>query len=543
MKKHIYRIAALAVGGMLTLASCSNLDEHVYSEVTEESFQPTEQDAAALLASAYRPLTYIFDWQGLFDLEEEPGDCIITPTRPNGWDDGGTYRRMHQHGWDSEEWQPWNTYLTAYEGINNANRVKDQIESGALPVGDLKEPMIAELRAIRALWYYILLDNHGNVPLVTAFTDETPTQATRQQIYEFVVKELTEVLPNLSKENDGTTYGRMNYWAAQATLMRTYLNAEEYVGQAHYQEALACANDIINGGKFELAPDYKAMFSYDNEANVECIFAVPYDRLYSGFNQQHKWYPPKARQSSLFQPADYFWGGSCANPQFINAYEEGDHRLEATWLMGVQITKEEDPENVGWECINYLPSLTCFNEAGENHTSINWGYRVWKYTPDPNTANGAWSNDFPFFRYTEVLYTKAECLLRLGQNKQEAADIVSKVRARVFDDAAQATVTVEDLEGDTNIKYGWLDWDNNIKPGTEPTGKLALGGMYDEWAKEFACEAQRRTQMIRFGTYSTYNWFNHSVDLYNVKDGHTKLFPIPLEELQTNGNLKQNPGY
>jgi hypothetical protein len=67
--------------------------------------------------------------------------------------------------------------------------------------------------------------------------------------------------------------------------------------------------------------------------------------------------------------------------------------------------------------------------------------------------------------------------------------------------------------------------------------------MYDEWAKEFACEAQRRTQMIRFGTYSTYNWFNHSVDLYNVKDGHTKLFPIPLEELQTNGYLKQNPGY
>ena len=159
--------------------------------------------------------------------------------------------------------------------------------------------MIAELRAIRALWYYILLDNHGNVPLVTAFTDETPTQATRQQIYEFVVKELTEVLPNLSKENDGTTYGRMNYWAAQATLMRTYLNAEEYVGQAHYQEALACANDIINGGKFELAPDYKAMFSYDNEANVECIFAVPYDRLYSGFSQQHKWYPAVRGQAPL----------------------------------------------------------------------------------------------------------------------------------------------------------------------------------------------------------------------------------------------------
>ena len=106
---------------------------------------------------------------------------------------------------------------------------------------------------------------------------------------------------------------------------------------------------------------------------------------------------------------------------------------------------------------------------------------------------------------------------------------------------------MEDLEGDTNIKYGLLDWDNNIVKGTSPKemglDKLPFGGMYDEWAKEFACEAQRRTQMIRFGTYSTYNWFNHDVNLYGVKDGHTKLFPIPLEELQANGNLKQNPGY
>lgn len=543
MKKYIYSIAAFAVCSMLTLSSCTNLDEQVYSEVTEESFIPTDQDVAALLASAYSPLTYIFNWQGLFDLQEEPGDCVITPTRPNGWDDGGTYRRMHQHGWDSEEWQPWNTYLTPYEGINSANRVLDQVESGALPVGDLYDSMVAELRAIRAFWYSILLDTHGNVPLVTKWSDEIPTQASRQEIYNFVVSELTGVMDDLSKENDGTTYGRMNYWAAQATLMRVYLNAQEYIGQAHWQDALACANTIINSGKFSLCANYRSIFSYDNEGNEEIIFAVPYDRLYSGFGQQHKWYPPKARQSSLFQPSDYFWGGSCANPQFINAYEEGDGRLADTWLMGVQIAPEDDPEGLGWECINYLPSLTCFNEAGENHTNINWGYRVWKYAPDPATSNGSWGNDFPFFRYTEALYTKAECLLRLGQNEQEAADIVSQVRARSFSDPVKARVTVDDLKANTRIKYGLLDWDNNIVPGTEPTQPVQFGGMYDEWAIEFACEAQRRIHMIRFGTYSTYNWFNHDINLYNVKDGHTKIFPIPLEELQTNPNLKQNPGY
>lgn len=536
MKKHIYSIAALAVCSMLMLASCTNLDERVYSEVTEESFVPTEQDAAALLASAYRPLTYIFNWQGLFDLQEEPGDCIITPVRPNGWDDGGTYMRMHQHLWDAEEWQPWNTYLTPYEGINSANRVLAQVEGGDLPVGDLKESMIAELRAIRALWYSILLDTHGNVPLVTKWSDEIPTQASRQEIYNFVVNELTEVKDKLSKENDGTTYGRMNYWATQACLMRVYLNAEVYVGQTHWQDALACANEIINSGKFSLCANYRSIFSYDNEGNEEIIFAVPYDRLYSAFGQQHKWYPPAARQSPLFQPSDYFWGGSCANPQFINAYEEGDTRLQSTWLMGEQY---DASGNLIWTCRNYLPSLDCKRD-GESLTSIDYGYRVFKYAADVNTANGAWGNDFPYFRYAEALYTKAECLLRLGQNEQEAADLVSQVRARSFEDAAKATVTVEDLKANTRIKYGLLDWDNNVVAGTEPGKTVQFGGLYDEWGIEFACEAQRRIQMIRFGTYD-FNWFNHSGSV--DADGHTKLFPIPLEELQTNPNLKQNTGY
>lgn len=95
-----------------------------------------------------------------------------------------------------------------------------------------------------------------------------------------------------------------------------------------------------------------------------------------------------------------------------------------------------------------------------------------------------------------------------------------------------------ELKGDTRIKYGTLDWDNNIDVAGDQT-PVILGGLYDEWGWEFACEAQRRTEMIRFGTYSKKNWFNHTA----VIDGHTAIFPIPLSALETNGNLKQNPGY
>jgi hypothetical protein len=107
----------------------------------------------------------------------------------------------------------------------------------------------------------------------------------------------------------------------------------------------------------------------------------------------------------------------------------------------------------------------------------------------------------------------------------------------VFDDPAQAKVTVADLKSDTRIQYGTLDWDNNIDKVGDTT-PVTLGGLYDEWGFEFACEAQRRIQMIRFGTYNTKNWFNHE-----RTDSHTSIFPIPLDELQSNSNLKQNPGY
>ena len=534
MKRYKISVLAFSALTLLGFSSCFNLDESVYSEVTESTFTPTDQDVASLMASAYSPLTYIMDWQGLFDAQEESGDVIITPTRPNGWDDGGTYRRMHQHEWNSEQWQCENAYDTPYGAINNANRILSQIESNELQTGDLKESTIAELRAIRAVWYMMLLDTHGNVPIVTKFDDEVPVQATRQQVFEFVVNELKEVIPLLSEEVNAATYGRLTKWGALTALARVYLNGKVYTGKEYWKECLECCEQIIKSKKFSLATSYKAIFAYDNGSSCpEIIFAVPYDSKFKGFHMQHKWFPSTAKLV-FGNSSDYFWGGSCANPQFINAYQEGDKRLEDTWLMGEQ--RSADGKLI-WTCKNYLPSLTCIKD-GQNYTSVDYGYRVWKYGNDPQTTNGGWSNDFPFFRYAEVLLDKAECLLRLGQTKEEAARIVTELRKRDFDDAAKATVTVTDLEGDTRIKYGTLDWDNNIDDPGDQTPVL-LGGLYDEWGFEFACEAQRRTQMIRFGTYSTKNWFNHVA----VKDGHTAIFPIPLSALETNGKLNQNPGY
>jgi len=566
MKKFKIGLLILAVAATIGFTGCFNLDEKAYDEITEDSFKPSEEDIVALLGSTYVPLQYIMSWQGLFDAQEEPGDIIITPVRPNGWDDGGTYQRMHKHTWTTTEWQHWCTYNECFKGINKANKLYDQIAANTYAMSEeTKAATLAELRAVRALWYSILLDTHGNVPLVTAFNDEIPAYSNRQQIYDFVVNELTDVIESglLSKKADQLTYGRLNHWGAMMTLMRVYLNAQVYTGTPQWSKALACAEAVINSEVYKLSDNYSDNFKVNlGPSNTEVIFAVPYDgKYYSSYTfcMNAKWYPSNAKEH--FGWTYQCWDGSCANPQYIDSYAADDPRKDKTWISGPQYSKD-DPTKVVWTSLNYLPSITSKNNDGQSMTHTDFGLRVNKYEQDIETSF-YWSNDFPYFRLAEAYLAKAECLLRLGTREDEALSAVNTVRQRVVDPAP--AVTLATLKGDTKIKYGKVGWGSltydqytqvvqgtikwsdlpglehsqTVTQSTEDATPVYLGGIYDEWGWEFACEAQRRTQMIRFGTYSTKNWFNHEA----ITDGHTALFPIPQEALDANTNLKQNPGY
>src|SRR5690606_29180299 len=186
--------ALLAVGLALNAAACTDLTEVPYTEITEANFNPTAGDLAALMAPAYTPLRDVWmGWYGNLDFQEETADAFITPVRPNGWYDAGTYIRLHEHRWDSGPGQPSSLWGRAFNGINASNRVIYQIESGVVPVdADDQAPLLAELKALRAYYYYLLLDAFGNVPIVTDFTsEEVPQQSNRQTVFDFVVQELT----------------------------------------------------------------------------------------------------------------------------------------------------------------------------------------------------------------------------------------------------------------------------------------------------------------------------------------------------------------
>jgi len=532
--RNLLKCAPALLGlGLVAAVACHDLTEVPYTEVTDQNFHPTAKDLGSVIAPAYTPLRNLWmAWYGNIDTQEESSDELLTPVRPNGWYDGGTYIRMHQHRWDSHQGQPSSLWGNAWAGINAANRVLYQIESDAIPVdADTKVKIPAELRALRAYNYSLLLDNFGNVPIVTDFTaTDLPQQSTRQQVYDFVVKELTDALPNLSEETGTATYGRMTKWAALAILARVQLNAEVYTGTPHYNDVIALTQQIIDGGKYKLEADYRKPFARTNDKSIENIWAVPYDAINARESSFHmKTLKPELR--FVFNMQAQPWGGSASNPQFIDTYDPADKRLSDTWLIGPHF----DNAGHGYDFVKMVPEI--------DSTNFNNGYPVWKYEIYAGET-GSSDVDYPIVRYAEVLMMKAEALLRTGQ-ADAAAAIVTQVRQRDFpSDPAKATVTGAQLTQGSSYNYGWSDKDGVVKdgPGGTPTlnggADVKFGRFLDELGWEFAAEGHRRSDMIRFGVFTTKTWFNHvPLGAYHA------LFAIPSGALNTNTNLQQNPGY
>ena len=167
------RLLLLIVSIGLLFNSCKKqLEEDVRSTLIAGNFVPTAGDIPALIAPVYSTLRPLMaGWQGYFDLQEESADAIVTPARPRGWYDGGTYQRMHWHTWTNVEGQPNGLWNRSFTGINSAKRIISQIKTGKIPVNTGKEAVLAELKTARAFYYYLLLDNHGYVPIVTNFED------------------------------------------------------------------------------------------------------------------------------------------------------------------------------------------------------------------------------------------------------------------------------------------------------------------------------------------------------------------------------------
>ena len=572
MKKIFNKVLIAFAAGSISLSSCTNLDETLYDVLNETNIDlSNETDLSLLLGAAATQYRYLVeDWFGMYHLLEESTDQYMVPARPGvGW--GDAYINLHKHDWSPTVDQIYNPWQIAYRGIGYANKVIDAID----PENPSTVKSLAHARFFRAMFYYHLYDMFRNIPLQTTQEVETgylPQQVSSQEMYDFLVGEFTFAKDNFG---DDDFWGYGNKYAASMALAKLYLNKNVYLGTSGndgYESCLNELNTIINAGKYSLAATYKDCFKEDLSGNPEIIFVVPGDRTHTvQFGLQSYCFPQSGIEAYGSTAPGY--NGSCGIPQWIRTYDEDDQRLADTWAGGAQYhaTKQgdtyipnSDKENpiyfeaddwTGTGILTYNMNVHSIDNPGAYQQE---GYRLHKYEIVGGTDDGTTSDDVAIFRYTDVLMMKAECLLRLGRDKDQAAQLVTQIRQRSFpNNPSKATRTVADLEGGSVYAYGhdeytvpadapagYNDWTNHITT-YEGGADIELGGLLDDLGWEFCCELHRRQDLIRFkltdgrSVWDGKSWFCKDATTSTTYD----IFSIPDEAMKANLSLKQNPGY
>jgi starch-binding outer membrane protein, SusD/RagB family len=500
--------------------ACTNLDTPVYGELTSDNFPKTEEQFISALGATYASLQSFGSHNSYWSGQMVSSDLAMIPQRGADWFDGGQWLRSHRHEFAAEgDANINNTWSDLYGGVNNCNRVielfESLVEDGSVTAEDAAA-FIGEVKTLRAYFYLLLMDTFGNVPIVTSFSggDAAPPTRSRTELFSFVEKELSENVPNLTKANDGTTYGRWNYWAGKALQCRLFLNAEVYTGSPRWQSAIAAADEIIDEQLYVLEGDYFANFAVDNGGSGENIFVVPYDNTQnSGFN----WVQMTLHYSSqeTFNTIDQPWNGYCSLQEFYNSFDDSDIRKGESGNLGVRgvflagpqfkadgitriIDVNAEPNDPDGQEVNFTPEI---NEHFPG-TFRQAGVRIWKYEYENGTVN-TMNNDFVLFRYGEVLLNKAEAEWRMNGGSA-GLDYINMLRQR-SGLADLAAMTPEDV--------------------------LAERG------RELCFEGLRRQDLIRFQVWAD-EW-----DFKPISSENKRIFPIPQEQLNANPNLVQNPGY
>jgi starch-binding outer membrane protein, SusD/RagB family len=491
---------------LLTTYSCTNLDEEIYSNVPIDKFFKTEKDVLMNAGRAYTKLQRFPEEFSLWTLTQMASDEMVAPARDDGWVwDGGRWDQLHSHKYTSTNKILTLAWEFVFSGISACNEVLYSTQASPISF-DGKDRIIAEIKILRALYYYWAIDNWANVPFTIDFTEKTlPVQKNRAFIFDFIIN---EILDNVDKLQDAPTseyYGRVTKGMAYTLLAKMYLNANEWIATPMFEEAVDACNEVIALNAYIIEDDFFTNFKVYNETSKENIFVIPYHTVLT--KDRFYWYTLTLNDASraTFDFKGQMWDEFVLEPPFLDLFDNNDLRKKS-FLFGQQYDKSGEPiifmEGGVSVPFIYTQSIANYMSRGR------WeGARGAKYEYQPNLQyyTNDMENDFVLFRYADVLYTKLEALHRLGR----AGEMISypdlqKIRTR----AGLAPYTLSEISN---------------------------AELLDEFGREFAWEGRRRQDQIRFGVWGN-AWWNKPPSGPNAK-----IFPIPQSVLNTNPNLIQNP--
>ena len=505
MKKLIIsKVAAIVL--ILMFSSCFDLSEQVYSKIPVNTFFRTEKDIIAYAGRAYVKLQPYPEEQRLWSLGELAADELVIPRKFNGeWYDQGRWDDIHK-----QSPAPTNKILTqawdmVFEGISACNEILLVISPLQF---ENKARILAEIRILRAFYYYWAMDYWGNIPFSTTYGSKVlPEQKDRDFVFDFIMQEIDDNIDELQEMPTAQYYGRVTKPMAYLLRAKMYLNAKEWINQDKYTEAVAACDAIIALNAYTIKNDYFANFRTNNDQNDESdpkfenIFVIPY---HSQLTTEHFYWAYLTLNSAsraTINMTGVPWDGFVLNPVFFEKYADEDIRRNS-FLFGQQYDKAGNPIVINGNNFIYTPTIANYNSRGE------WeGARCAKYEYQEllDFDITDMENDFVLFRYADVLYTKLEALHRLGQAASFLSDPdLQKIRIRA-----------------------------GLAPYT--AGTLTNEELLDELGREFAWEGHRRQDMIRFGVWGDAGWNKPATG------PEKKLFPIPQSALNTNPNLTQNP--
>jgi len=567
-------VLAGAIAFLLLLVSgisCTKLDAKVYSVVPNANFWQTPQEIAAGIAPAYHAMTNIPNGN-TFELNEASSDEMVIPIRGADWLDNNVHIQEWEHNWPDDHANNNGAWGDIFGGITAVNFTLSVVNSLATPPPTLSS-INAELKVLRAYFYMQAMDLWGNVPLVTSYSTNPDSVkiSKRADIYAFVLSEITSNIELLSTSNNATTYGRMNKWSAFALLARLYLNAEVYggttglagltAGPAQWTQCMAACDSVIMSGNFALNPNYFDNFSPTNSnviPAVENIFVVPFDKVNIGGDNNEMetlHYQNQNNFSLTGQP----WNGFCATADYYANYDTSSvyaiggtsttrtyvDQRSGQWLIGQQYNLQYNypPSTYLYSAspalalqdaqfsipLAFNPVVAKISDPSGPFRSA--GLRNVKYFPEGGTSGGQ-SNDMVIFRLADVYLMRAEADVRAnGAISATSLGYVNKIRERAY---STTSPTIPNPDGGTIT----VDWN---------AATATLDNILAERARELAWENIRRTDLIRYevagGTVAKYFGAARNPAKLADGDGHWEVFPIPTQQITSNANLTQNPGY
>ena len=538
MKKYISILAAALVAMMTTSCLSEDPRDQLYEDDIYNSANNIYINAVAVL---YNYIGGSADSEGLqgtcrgiYDYNTLTTDEAMIPIRGGDWYDGGLWENMYQHKWSPNDLPLYNTWKYLYKVVVLSNKSLYIIDKYSHYLTEEQRATYeAEVRAVRALFYYYIMDMYGKVPIVTSYEQpqDEVVQSERSEIFRFIVDELQEVaelLPNEWSNKMGNYYGRVTRPVAHFLLAKLALNAEIYCDDNWtdgvpqngkeifftvdgerlnaWQTCIKYCDKLAEAG-YVLESDYSYNFAVHNENSNENIFTIPLDK---NFYAAQFWY--------LFRSRHYNHGGALggssengtsANISTVLAYgygtDEEDARFEKNFYAGVVEVDGKPVMMDNGEPLEYFPLELKLNLTGSPYVKTA-GARMAKYEVDRTSHSDGRQpdNDIVLFRYADALLMKAEAKVRNGE---DGSLELNEVRGRVGMPHREAT----------------------------------LDNILQERLLELVWEGWRRQDMVRFGIYHTS--YDQRTQLPEEKSGYTTVFPIPQRSIDLNPRLKQNVGY